>query len=57
MPLEIGQLIINARIVPDETGSNSRYTHETPNSEEREQVLIEKCVAEVLRILEDRMER
>ncbi len=56
MPVEIGQLIINARVVAD-SNDNSITPAEIPDGQNKQQVIVETCVMEVLRILEDRQER
>ena len=57
MPLEIGQLVINARIV---TGENSDRNSPSSSSQagiDHQKELIEQCITEVLRVLEQRQER
>ena len=57
MPVEIGQLVINARVVADNF-SQPPVTHGASSEEDGEQLkIVERCVAEILRILEDRQER
>jgi hypothetical protein len=57
MPIEIGQLVINARVVADNI-SEPPAAHGVSSVEDGEQLkIVEHCVAEVLRILEDRQER
>lgn len=57
MPLEIGQLIINARIVTnDNPNQNSGHSFNQEGVDQQKE-LIEQCVTEVLRILEQRQER
>jgi len=57
MPVEIGQLVINARVVADNT-SQPPVSQDTSPAEDGEQLkIVERCVAEILRILEDRQER
>ena len=57
MPLEIGQLIINARIVTDNNTDRNTASSSTQSSVNNQKELIEQCIAEVLRILEQRQER
>ena len=57
MPVEIGQLVINARVVADNI-SQPPVSQDTSPAEDCKQLKIdERCVAEILRILEDRQER
>jgi len=57
MPLEIGQLIINARIVADNSTKGNLSSSSTQSSVKQQKELIEQCIAEVLRVLEQRQER
>ena len=57
MPLEIGQLIINARIVADNNTDRNSSSSATQSSGQQKKELIEQCIAEVLRVLEQRQER
>ena len=56
MPIEIRELVIRARVNPDDETPAARpvtVAREMPRNEE----LIQSCVREVLRVLEDRRER
>ncbi len=57
MPLEIGQLIINARIVTSENTDRNTSSLSVQDDVDHQKELIEQCIAEVLRILEQRQER
>ena len=57
MPVEIGQLIINARIVADNSAEKSSSSSSAQNNAINQKEMIEKCIAEVLRILEQKQER
>lgn len=57
MPLEIGQLIINARIVTDNNTDRNSSSSSTQSSVNHQKELIEQCISEVLRVLEQRQER
>ena len=57
MPIEIGQLVINARIVAGEGSDRNtagQYDQERGGGQKE---LIEQCINEVLRVLEQRQER
>ncbi|VAX01203.1 hypothetical protein MNBD_GAMMA22-3085 [hydrothermal vent metagenome] len=56
MPVEIGQLIINARVVSD-NDDNTTPSPDIVEGQNKQQVIIQACVIEVLRILEDKQER
>ena len=56
MPIEIRELVIRARVNPGDERPAARpapAARETPGNEE----MIQACVREVLRVLEDRRER
>jgi hypothetical protein len=55
MAVEIGQLVINARVVAEQKAAASQ-AGANDSARERQEV-VERCVAEVLRVLEDRRER
>jgi hypothetical protein len=57
MPVEIGQLIVNARVVTDEQPVAPRGDHSDAAEGTADHELVERCVNEVLRILEDKRER
>ena len=57
MPLEIGQLVINARIVTGENSDRNSVSSPTQVGVDHQKELIEQCIAEVLKILEQRQER
>jgi hypothetical protein len=57
MPVEIRQLVINSRIVADDTSEPSVSLNGSSGQAEEQLEIIERCVAEVMRILEDRQER
>ncbi len=56
MPVEIEQLIINARVV-DRSRETRRDMPSGEHTETAQRDLLERCVAEVLRVLRDRQER
>lgn len=57
MPVEIGQLIINARIISDQNVDRGVGYESDQSNIGSKQEIIEHCIAEVLRILEQRQER
>ena len=57
MAVEIGQLIVNARVIPDERVDSPDVSALTMELEQNQHDIIERCVNEVLRILEDKRER
>ena len=57
MSVEIGQLIVNARVVTDEQLTSSSVDHSDAADGTADHELVERCVNEVLRILEDKRER
>jgi hypothetical protein len=57
MPVEIRQLVINSRVVADDTSEPPVTMNGSSGKAEEQLEIIERCVAEVMRILEDRQER
>ena len=57
MSVEIGQLIVNARVVTDEQPAASGVDRSDAADGSADHELVERCVNEVLRILEDKRER
>lgn len=57
MPVEIRQLVINSRIVADNRSEPSATLHDSSGKDAEQQEIIDRCVAEIMRILEDRLER
>jgi hypothetical protein len=57
MPVEIRQLVINSRIVANDTSEPPVTLNGSSGQAEEQLEIIERCVAEVMRILEDRQER
>lgn len=57
MPVEIGQLIINARVMPDTGPESEQSSVGSTEADEKQLEIIERCVAEVLRTLKDTQER
>lgn len=56
MPIEIRELVIRARVNPDDERTPDRPVPVTRELSRKEE-LIQSCVQEVLRVLEDRLER
>lgn len=56
MPIEIRELVIRARVNPGDEGRPERTANAT-REPARNEDLIQSCVQEVLRVLEDRLER
>ena len=57
MPVEIRQLVINSRVVADDKAEPPVSLSGSSGNAEEQLEIIERCVAEVMRILEDRQER
>jgi len=57
MPVEIRQLVINSRVVADDTSEPPVTLNGSSGKAEEQLEIIERCVAEIMRILEDRQER
>jgi hypothetical protein len=57
MPIEIRELVIRARVDPDDARSVTSAPTPAARDAERQEELVQACVKEVLRILEDKRER
>jgi hypothetical protein len=57
MPIEIRELVIRARVDPDHDGSMTSALTPAARDTEWQAELVQACVKEVLRILEDKRER
>lgn len=56
MPIEIRELVIRARVSPGDGTHAAKPAPAAPEAQRTEE-LIQTCVREVLRVLEDRKER
>jgi hypothetical protein len=57
MPIEIRELVIRARVDPDDNWPATSDSAPADGDVEWQEELVQACVKEVLRILEDKRER
>jgi hypothetical protein len=57
MPIEIRELVIRARVDPDDDWPVTSDSAPAARDFDRQEELVQACVKEVLRILEDKRER